>query len=190
MTGPEARVLLVDDDEAKRYLMGTWLRRAGHTVIEVGTGREALEKAGSAELVLLDVNLPDMIGYEVCRQIKDNPATPAIGTVLLADDDAAFRGVLMGLLSGLATQVIEAENGPQALALVAAHPVDVILTDMRMPGMDGAALLARLPAPLPAIVITGTDVPPPPRAAAVLRKDELTRERLEFTLRVVIGGEP
>ena len=38
-----ARVLLVDDDEAKRYLMGTWLRRAGHTVIEAGTGREALE---------------------------------------------------------------------------------------------------------------------------------------------------
>jgi signal transduction histidine kinase/CheY-like chemotaxis protein len=116
--------------------------------------------------------------------------TPAVGTVLLADDDAAFRGVLKGLLSGLATQVIEAENGPQALALIAAHPVDVVLTDMRMPGMDGTALLARLPAPLPAIVITGADVPPPPRAAAVLRKDELTRERLEFTLRVVIRGEP
>ena len=38
MTGAEARVLLVDDDEAKRYLMSTWLRRAGHTVIEAGTG--------------------------------------------------------------------------------------------------------------------------------------------------------
>ena len=49
MTGNEAVVLLVDDDEAKRYLMGTWLRRAGHTVIEAGTGREALAKAGSAE---------------------------------------------------------------------------------------------------------------------------------------------
>ena len=70
MTGDAAVVLLVDDDEAKRYLMGTWLRRAGHTVIEVGTGQEALEKAGSAELVLLDVNLPDMIGYDVCRRIK------------------------------------------------------------------------------------------------------------------------
>ena len=115
--------------------------------------------------------------------------TPAVGTVLLADDDAAFRGVLNGLLSGLADRVIEAENGPQALALIAANPVDLVLTDMRMPGMDGTALLARLPASVPAIVITGADVPPPPRAAAVLRKDELTRERLEFTLRVVIGGE-
>ena len=46
MTDSQARVLLVDDDEAKRYLMGTWLRRGGHTVIEAGTGREALEKVG------------------------------------------------------------------------------------------------------------------------------------------------
>ena len=115
--------------------------------------------------------------------------TPAVGTVLLADDDAAFRGVLRGLLSGLAGRVIEAENGTQALALLAGDPVDLVLTDMRMPGMDGTALLARLPASVPAIVVTGADEPAPPRAAAVLRKDELTRERLEFTLRVVIRGE-
>ena len=43
MTDAPAVVLLVDDDEAKRYLQATWLRRAGHTVVEVGTGREALE---------------------------------------------------------------------------------------------------------------------------------------------------
>ena len=78
MTEARAHILLVDDDEAKRYLMGTWLRRGGHTVIEAGTGKEALEKAGSAELVLLDVNLPDMLGYDVCRQIKADPATAAI----------------------------------------------------------------------------------------------------------------
>jgi len=115
--------------------------------------------------------------------------TPAVGTVLLTDDDAAFRGVLKGLLSGLAGRVIEAENGTQALALLAGDPVDLVLTDMRMPGMDGTALLARLPASVPAIIVTGADEPAPPRAAAVLRKDELTRERLEFTLRVVIRGE-
>ena len=115
-------------------------------------------------------------------------STPAVGTVLLADDDAAFRGVLKGLLAGLADQVVEAENGAQALSLIAANPVDLVLADMRMPGMDGTALLARLPAPVPAIIVTGADVPPPPRAAAMLRKDELTRERLEFTLRGVLGG--
>ena len=114
--------------------------------------------------------------------------TPAVGTVLIADDDAAFRGVLRGLLDGLADRVLEAGDGREALALLAADPVDLVLADMRMPGMDGTALLARLPVSVPAIVVTGADVLAPPRAAAVLRKDELTRERLEFTLRRVIRG--
>ena len=112
--------------------------------------------------------------------------TPAVGTVLLADDDAAFRGVLKGLLDGLADRVLEAGDGREALALLAQDPVDLVLADMRMPGMDGSALLARLPATVPAIIVTGADVTPPPRAAAMLRKDELTRERLEFTLRGII----
>ena len=116
--------------------------------------------------------------------------TPALGTVLLADDDAAFRQVLRGLLTGMADRLLEAEDGAQALALLAENPVDLVLADMRMPGLDGAALLARLPASVPAIIITGADVPPPPRAAALLRKDELTRERLEFTIRGIIRGAP
>ena len=114
--------------------------------------------------------------------------SPALLKALIVDDDAAFRGVLKGLLDGLADRVLEAGNGREALALLARDPVDLVLADMRMPGMDGSALLARLPVSVPAIVVTGADVPPPPRAAAVLRKDELTRERLEFTLRGVIRG--
>jgi CheY-like chemotaxis protein len=116
--------------------------------------------------------------------------TPIVGTVLLADDDAAFRRVLRGLLTGMADRLLEAEDGGQALALLAENPVDLVLADMRMPGLDGAALLARLPASVPAIIITGADAPPPPRAAALLRKDELTRERLEFTIRGIIRGTP
>jgi CheY-like chemotaxis protein len=79
-----------------------------------------------------------------------------------------------------------AEDGRQALAVLAGNPVDLVLTDMRMPGLDGSALLAGLPAAVPAIIITGADVPAPPRAAALLRKDELTPERLEFTIRRVL----
>ena len=106
MTGAEARVLLVDDDEAKRYLMSTWLRRAGHTVIEAGTGREALEQARSADLVLLDVNLPDMIGYDVSRQIKADPAT----AVQVAD---RARGLTQGADAYLADP-----NEPEELLAV------------------------------------------------------------------------
>ncbi len=115
--------------------------------------------------------------------------TPAVGTVVLADDDPAFRQILRGMLTGVADRVVEAGDGREAaLAVLAENPVDLVLADLRMPGMDGGALLARLPASVPAIIITGADVPPPPRAAALLRKDELSRERLEFTIRGVIRG--
>ena len=112
--------------------------------------------------------------------------TPRLGTVLLADDDAGFRAVLRGMLDGLASRVLEAADGTQALAIAKDQPVDLVLADMRMPGLDGGALLARLPAAVPAVIITSADHPVPPRAAALLRKDELSRERLEFTIRTVV----
>ncbi|HEY7274644.1 MAG TPA: ATP-binding protein [Trebonia sp.] len=111
--------------------------------------------------------------------------TPSVGTVVIADDDAGFRQVVKSMLVGIADRLIEAEDGAQALSAVAADRVDLVLADLGMPGVDGRTLLERLPAALPAIVITGLDVAPPPRAAALLRKEELTRERLAFAIRRV-----
>ncbi len=122
-------------------------------------------------------------GTTVVLSIPDG--MPSVGTVLVADDDAGFRGVLRAMLTGIAGRLIEAEDGDAALAAVAEDDVDLVLADLRMPGTDGEALLDRLPASLPAILITGLDIQPPPRAAALLRKDELTRERLAFTIRRV-----
>jgi CheY-like chemotaxis protein len=120
MTDPQARVLLVDDDEAKRYLMGTWLRRGGHTVIEAGTGREALEKVGSAELVLLDVNLPDMIGYDVCRLIKDNPATAAIPVIQISATAVRTSDRALGLTQGADAYLTDPNEPEELLAVVLA----------------------------------------------------------------------
>ena len=111
--------------------------------------------------------------------------TPSVGTVVVADDDAGFRQVVKSMLAGIADRLVEAEDGAQALSAVAAGHVDLVLADLGMPGVDGSTLLERLPATLPAIIITGLDVPAPPRAAALLRKEELTRERLAFTIRRV-----
>jgi signal transduction histidine kinase/CheY-like chemotaxis protein len=111
--------------------------------------------------------------------------TPSVGTVVLADDDAGFRQVLKSMLAGIADRLIEAEDGAQALAAVAAGRVDLVLADLGMPGLDGNTLLDLLPAAVPAIIITGLDVAAPPRAAALLRKEELTRERLAFAIRRV-----
>ena len=110
---------------------------------------------------------------------------PSVGTVVVADDDAGFRQLLKSMLDGIADRLIEAEDGAQALSAVAAERVDLVLADLGMPNMGGDTLLERLPGGLPAIIITGLNVAPPPRAAALLHKEELTRERLVFTIRQV-----
>jgi CheY-like chemotaxis protein len=68
-------------------------------------------------------------------------------TILLVEDDEAVRDAVMHELVVLGYQVIEASNGPEALCVVAAQPgrrIDLLLTDVVMPVMDGCALAARL----------------------------------------------
>jgi len=108
---------------------------------------------------------------------------PSVAVVVLADDDAGFREVVKSMLDGIADRIVEGEDGTAALTAVAAEHVDLVLTDLAMPGLDGHTLLDRLPDTVPAIIITGLDVARPPRAAALLRKDEVTRERLAFAIR-------
>jgi CheY-like chemotaxis protein len=69
-------ILNVDDNEGNRYAISRVLKRAGFNVVEAKTGREALAIAGSRPtLIILDINLPDMLGFDVCRRLKSDPAT-------------------------------------------------------------------------------------------------------------------
>ncbi|GAA3445222.1 hypothetical protein Pve01_44850 [Planomonospora venezuelensis] len=79
-------MLVVDDTPTKLYILSSWLRRAGHRVVEATGGLEALGKVGELrpDLVVLDVRLPDMSGYEVCEQIKADPATSSIPVVQIS----------------------------------------------------------------------------------------------------------
>src|ERR1700761_6664985 len=115
-----ATVLLVDDDEAKRYLMGAWLRRAGHTVREAATGREALVQAAAADLILLDVHLPDMSGFDVCRQIKSNPQTEAIPVIQVSATAVAVADRAHGLTQGADAYLTDPAEPDELLAVVAA----------------------------------------------------------------------
>ena len=73
---PPLTVLIIDDDEAKRYAVAKILRKAGYAIREGATGAEALRLAAEKPaLIILDVKLPDVSGFEVCRRIKADPAT-------------------------------------------------------------------------------------------------------------------
>jgi serine phosphatase RsbU (regulator of sigma subunit)/DNA-binding response OmpR family regulator len=117
--GPGA-LLLVDDDEAKRYVLATWLRRAGHTVTEVGTGAEALAAAPDADLVVLDVNLPDMSGFDVCRQIKTDPRTAAIPVIQVSATAVDVADRAHGLTQGADAYLVEPAEPEELLATVTA----------------------------------------------------------------------
>jgi CheY-like chemotaxis protein len=120
VTEARARILLVDDDEAKRYLMGTWLRRAGHIVTEAGTGRDGLALVGAAELVLLDVNLPDMTGYEVCKLIKGDPATAALPVIQVSATATQVSDRALGLTQGADAYLTDPNEPEELLAVVMA----------------------------------------------------------------------
>jgi two-component system OmpR family response regulator len=84
----EATILVVDDEESLSDLVASALRFAGYTVRVEGNGLDALRsiKAETPDLVVLDVNMPDMDGFEVCRRIRrDGMQVPVI--FLTARDD-------------------------------------------------------------------------------------------------------
>lgn len=74
------RILVVDDNEQNRYVMLRSLRNPDWIVEACATGFQALEKvkSSSPDLVILDMRLPDIPGYEVCRRIKQDPETSHI----------------------------------------------------------------------------------------------------------------
>jgi two-component system cell cycle response regulator len=80
-----ARILVVDDVPANLRLLEAQLAAEYFDVVSAASGAEALSICGRAEcdLVLLDVQMPDMDGFEVCRRIKSNPATQHIPVVMI-----------------------------------------------------------------------------------------------------------
>jgi CheY-like chemotaxis protein len=75
-------ILNVDDNQEHRYAITRVLQHAGFNVIEARTGREALQLAWSRPgLVVLDINLPDMLGFDVCRRLKSNRLTRDIPVI-------------------------------------------------------------------------------------------------------------
>jgi PAS domain S-box-containing protein len=104
-------ILNVDDDEASRYIVSRILRQAGFEVMEAANGAEALRLVRERpDLVTLDVNLPDINGFEVCRRIKADSATSLIPILVISatymDDQSVVTGLESGA-EGYLTQPVE-----------------------------------------------------------------------------------
>ena len=69
------KILAVDDDDSIRDLLTIQLKRNGYDVLTAADGQEALEKAPEADFILLDLMLPKLDGYEVCRRLKASKRT-------------------------------------------------------------------------------------------------------------------
>ncbi|MBE8475827.1 fused response regulator/phosphatase [Streptomyces justiciae] len=103
----DTTVMVVDDVAASRYAMGAVLRRAGHRVVPVASAGEALFEldvrlhAGRLpDLALVDVGLPDMNGFELCRRVKAQPLMATLPVVHFSAAAVAPRDRCLGLDAG------------------------------------------------------------------------------------------
>lgn len=84
------KILVIEDNEQNRYLITFILEKAGHEVVQARDGREGIDLAGrvAPALILLDIQLPEMDGYAVARELKRNPALadiPIVAVNVLCD---------------------------------------------------------------------------------------------------------
>jgi CheY-like chemotaxis protein len=96
-----AKILLVEDNRFNRELLAKRLQRAGFVVAVAADGREGVEMAGTenADLILMDLDLPEIDGWEATRLIKTNPATSNIPVIVLtahAMQPELKRAILVG----------------------------------------------------------------------------------------------
>jgi signal transduction histidine kinase len=109
-----AKILNVDDALANRYATTRMLMAAGFAVVEAGTGEEALRLAQQGpDLILLDIHLPDMLGFDVCTKLRADPATSSIPVVHLTATvrrpDAKVKALELGADAYL-TEPVEPEE--------------------------------------------------------------------------------
>jgi twitching motility two-component system response regulator PilG len=110
-------ILVVDDSPTIRKLISAKLEKCGHNVTCASDGVEGLEKlaadGGVPDLVLLDIAMPRMDGYEVCKNIRSNPASAHVPVVMISGRDGFFDKV-RGKMAGC-TGYVTKPFGPETL---------------------------------------------------------------------------
>ena len=98
---PNARILVVDDEPQNVRLLQIRLQAAGYTVLTATSGQEALEltQADAPDLILLDIMMPGMNGFEVCQRIRAGEATqfiPVVMVTALSDTEDRIKAIEAG----------------------------------------------------------------------------------------------
>ncbi len=130
-----ARVLVVDDTERNVKLLADLLTFKGYSVLTAGGGKEALERiaAEQPDIVLLDVMMPDMNGYDVCRKIREAPATATLPVVMVTALDPAnerVKGIEAGADDFLSKPINQAELLARVRSLLRVKSLHDQLADM------------------------------------------------------------
>ena len=118
---PPTTILVVDDQDAGRFVKVQTLRRSGFGVVEAGTGSDALALIAShhPDLVVLDVNLPDMSGFEVTRRIRESESGPPTLQILQISNTAVeAEDRVRGLEQGADVYLTEPIDGTVLVATV------------------------------------------------------------------------
>src|SRR5580692_12803100 len=112
------RILAVDDNPAALYATSRVLRSAGYDVIEATTGAAALAAAARADLVVLDINLPDIDGFEVCRLLRARPDTERLPVLHLSATFTNSADFDLGLEAGADSYLTRPVEAPVLIATV------------------------------------------------------------------------
>ena len=116
-SGP-IRILVVDDNPAALYATARVLRSAGYEVLEATTGAAGLEAAPFADLVVLDINLPDMDGFEVCRRMRASPRTAGLPVLHLSATFTQSADYAQGFEAGADSYLTRPVEAPVLIATV------------------------------------------------------------------------
>ncbi len=111
-------VLIIDDEQDLGVMLRRYFELSGYSVMLAGSGLEGIEKAGKQpDIILLDVNLPDIDGMEVCRRIRDFVSCPILFLTARVED----RDKLLGFASGGDDYIVKPFSIDELGARVEAH---------------------------------------------------------------------